>query len=54
MWGFGITNPITDKRVFVGPFRTKALAEKEAKNRKNSGSGKNIRIVQRKKFDVKP
>lgn len=48
--GFGITNPVTGHRVYVGPFPSKAAARKEMAKR----HGKSKRTVYRTKFDHKP
>jgi len=51
-YGFGITNPMTGTRAYVGPFSTKLDAIQEMERRKRNG--KNPRLVKRKRFSVAP
>lgn len=49
-WGFSITNPVTGKRVMVGPSKNRSAAKKEMAKRR----GKNKMLVDRKSFGRKP
>ena len=40
-WGFGVTNPTTGERAYIGPFSTKARARIEM----NKRVGKNKRLI---------
>jgi len=51
-YGFGITNPMTGRRAYVGPFPTKLDAIEEMERRKRNG--KNPRLVKQKRFSVEP